>query len=206
MPLSSLRNQLFKQRHVEVLVIKQIDGELLHVCGVGVLEGSGSVNHKRRELSRDNHAFPVRMHEGNQVLQPQDFNRLVLLEEVQLHPRGCRPREAVSLEVEGHRYRVAHTPMRCWHFKGLLKIERTQQGLLLSTEDMSLIRAKALRRPAASTTSSVSSDRTSPLSSWRNGDTRSRTGQQGQGAGTTPRKTPLELYPGARELELEPKY
>ena len=75
MPLRSLRNHLFKQRHVEVLVIKQIDGELVHVCGAGVLEGAGSVSHKRRELMHDNHAFPVRMHDGNQVLEPHDFKR-----------------------------------------------------------------------------------------------------------------------------------
>ncbi|WP_158773098.1 hypothetical protein [Cobetia sp. L2A1] len=198
MPLRSLRDHLFKQRHVEVLVIKQIDGELVHVCGAGVLEGAGSVSHMRRELVRDNHAFAVRMHDGNQILQPHDFNRLVLLEDITLSPAGCRPREAVSLEVNGHRYRVAHTPMRCWHFKGHLVLERTPQGMLLSTEDMTMIRAKAHRQPGVCITPS-SSERVHKAPSWRGiATSKSHDGMRGVNSQVPQRQ--------GRELELEPKY
>ena len=204
MPLRSLRDHLFKQRHVEVLVIKQIDGELVHVCGAGIVEGNGSVSHKRRELQRDNHAFPVRMHDGNQVLQPDDFNRLVLLEELTLHPLGCQPKEAISLEVAGHRYRVAHTPMRCWHFRGHLVLERTPQGMLLSTEDMTLIRAKASRQPV-SNTARANAERLQKTPAWRNVAPRGHD-VHADGATTRQRAAARRIDSPTRELELEPKY
>ncbi|WP_088742520.1 hypothetical protein [Cobetia sp. QF-1] len=204
MPLRSLRNHLFKQRHVEVLVIKQIDGELVHVCGAGVLEGAGSVSHKRRELMHDNHAFPVRMHDGNQVLEPNDFNRLVLLEDVTLHPAGCRLKEAISLEVSGHRYRVAHTPMRCWRFTGHLILERTPQGMLLSTEDMTMIRAKAHRQPNVCITPS-SSERIHKASSWRGIATKNHDGLRSVNAPSRSMNNQTAERQ-VRELELEPKY
>lgn len=204
MPLRSLRDHLFRQRHVEVLVIKQIDGELVHVCGVGILEGNGSVSHKRRELQRDNHAFPVRMHDGNQILQPDDFNRLVLLDDVTLHPLGCLPREAISLEVAGHRYRVAHTPTRCWRFHGHLVLERTPQGMLLSTEDMTLIRAKASLKPTPGS-ARARAEHVPKTPAWRNLPSRGHD-VHADGAAARQHKTARRFEVTTRELELEPKY
>lgn len=133
--------RLLGKAPVEVWAIKQIDRDLLHLCGQATLV----TPRKRREvlaaLAVGTFQGAVAMAGSGVVLNARLFAALVPLESLQLLPDG-------HARWQGRDWRVAKVPQRCWPHEGHLIAQTSPYGGttgLVSSEDVSGIRQRVDR-------------------------------------------------------------
>jgi|GEM_PF-1561720 len=122
---------------IRVWVIKQIDADLLHLCGIGTLY------HPRQRpwvalsaLRHHRYQGGVRLGKTGIVLNSRLFADLVPLEALTL-------RGPTLARWEGRDWRVSQVPRRSWEHEGRLVVDRDTDGegeRLTSGEDVSRIR------------------------------------------------------------------
>ncbi|GAA0635510.1 hypothetical protein ACFPTY_08175 [Halomonas beimenensis] len=130
--------KLFGRSPIRVWVIKQVDRDLLHLCGEGRIEPEARRDDVIAALHRGEYAGPVRMPGGGLVLNSRLFAALVPHDGLHLGADG-------QAHWQGHLWRVAQVPQRCWAYEGRLVAQATGQGPLdlVSSEDTSAIRHRA---------------------------------------------------------------
>lgn len=130
---------------IPVWVIKQIDDNLLHLCGQGSVEPRAKRSSVMEDLHAGRYVGAVDMANGGLVLNARLFAALV-------------PLEALQLDAQGHAHwnescwHVAQVPQRCWTFEGRLIPQRQELGnqeQLVSVEDVSDIRRQLQQSFAA---------------------------------------------------------
>ncbi len=136
--------KLFGRTPVRVWIIKQIDRDLLHLCGEGRLDTGRKADAVLAELSEGHYQGPVQMGDGGLILNARLFAALVPHDGLHLGADG-------QAHWRGHNWRVARVPQRCWAYEGRLVPQMTPQGRLhlTSTEDLSGIRRRADSERAA---------------------------------------------------------
>ncbi|TFH86758.1 hypothetical protein EQG41_10505 [Billgrantia azerbaijanica] len=128
-----------KKKPIAVWVIKQIDDDLLHLCGQGSVEPANKRSDALAELAAGCYRGAVHMAGSGLVLNARLCAALVPLESLTLDAQG-------QAHWQGRVWRVSQVPQRCWTYEGRLTAQRQVQGgqaLLLSTEDVSNIRRQA---------------------------------------------------------------
>lgn len=123
----------------KVWVIKQIDHDLLHLCGQGIAEGKERHKDKLLALDAGHYCGPIRLTNSGLVLNSALFEALVPIDSLRLADDD-------QAHWRGKIYRVSWAPQRCWAFTGRLTTQTVMingQPGLVSTEDVSGIRAKA---------------------------------------------------------------
>lgn len=121
---------------VEVWVIKQVEDDLLHLCGQGVLESRDRRGKMLKALREGRFEGAVHMNGGGMVLNSGLFAALVPIESLQLLPQG-------QARWKGRDWLVAQAPQRCWAFRGSLIAQTSPLGGgLVSSEDVSNIRQR----------------------------------------------------------------
>mgnify|MGYP000096549913 CR=1 FL=1 len=134
--------RLFGSAPIEVWVIKQIDPDVLHLCGLGHLQYHGKRKHILADLARGQFQGGVRLVGGGLVLNARLFEALV-------------PRQALTLADDDHAHwqgrtwRVSRVPQRCWDFEGRLVAQplgNAGSPSLVSSEDVSNIRGRVDRQ------------------------------------------------------------
>lgn len=121
---------------IPVWVIKQIDDNLLHLCGQGSIEPQAKRSSVIEDLHAGRYQGAVSMAGGGLVLNARLFAALVPLEALQLDEQG-------HAHWHGRCWYVAQVPQRCWTFEGRLIPQRqllNEQEQLVSMEDVSDIR------------------------------------------------------------------
>ncbi|MCE8001826.1 hypothetical protein [Billgrantia ethanolica] len=121
---------------IPVWVIKQIDDNLLHLCGQGSVEPQAKRSSVIEDLHAGRYQGAVSMAGGGLVLNARLFAALVPLEALQLDEQG-------HAHWQGRRWYVAQVPQRCWTYEGRLTPQRqvfNNQEQLVSVEDVSDIR------------------------------------------------------------------
>ncbi|SFT64311.1 hypothetical protein [Halomonas saccharevitans] len=130
--------RLFHRPPVKVWVIKQIDRDLLHLCGQAELDPKAKRKQVLAELARGEYRGAVRMAGGGLVFNARLFAALIPLDELTLTDDGqARWRERL--------WRVSQVPQRCWSFEGSLIAEPASHvggSGLVSSEDVSGIRSR----------------------------------------------------------------
>lgn len=130
--------KLFGKPPVRVWVIKQIDPDLLHLCGQAELPPEAKRKQVLDELARGAYRGAVHMAGGGLVYNARLFAALVPLEALTLDDAG----EAHWRE---RRWRVSQVPQRCWGYEGPLVAEPAGHvggAGLISSEDVSGIRSR----------------------------------------------------------------
>lgn len=125
---------LFKTTPIKAWVIKQIDEDVLHLCGKGVLESNQKPRHVKKALEAGRYHGGVRMGDTGIVLNPQLLAALVPLDRLTLVEDGRKA------EWQGRRWHVSQVPQRCWDFDGHLVTHENPMFTapeLISTEDVS---------------------------------------------------------------------
>lgn len=130
--------KLLGKSPIKVWVIKQVDDDLLHLCGQGSLED----HHKRKAvlaaLARGKYRGAVRLAGTGLVLNARLFTALIPLDELTLTDDG-------QARWQGRRWRVSQVPQRCWGYEGPLIAEAAGHAGgsgLVSSEDVSGIRSR----------------------------------------------------------------
>ena len=124
---------------IVVWAIKQIDDDLLHLCGQARVKPAKKRGLTLAALSEGRYQGPVSMDGSGLVLNARLFAALIPVEELTIDAQG----EACWL---GRRWRVSQVPQRCWTYEGRLTTQRQLQGCLtelVSVEDVSAIRRQA---------------------------------------------------------------
>ena len=138
--------RLFGKSPVEVWVIKQVDPDLIHLCGQGILESRDKRSAVLDALARGAFQGGVRMAGSGLVLNARLFTALVPLDDLTLTDDG-------QAHWQGRRWRVSQVPQRCWSFEGSLVVKEVSPvggSGLISAEDVSGIRHRVDRdTPAA---------------------------------------------------------
>jgi len=133
--------RLFGKQPIEVWVIKQVDSDLLHLCGRATLPAKPSRKAVLAALAESGTGYqgPVTMLAGGAVLNARLFQALVPIDELQLLPDG-------QARWRGRDWQLAQAPQRCWTYEGRL-VARPDPlggtGALVSAEDVSGIRRQA---------------------------------------------------------------
>ena len=125
---------LFKTAPLKAWVIKQIDDDVLHLCGQGVLESNEKPRNVKKALEAGRYQGGVRMGDTGIVLNTRLLAALVPLDRLKLVEDG---RQA---EWQGRRWHVSQVPQRCWDFDGHLVTHENPMFTapeLISTEDVS---------------------------------------------------------------------
>lgn len=125
-----------KKSPLKVWVIKQIDDDILHLCGQGVLASTDKPKRLREALETDRYQGGVRMGDTGIVLNTRRLATVVPLDRLRLMEDS---REAAW---QGRRWVVSQVPQRCWDYDGHLVIEKnplSSSPALVSTEDVSTI-------------------------------------------------------------------
>ncbi|MFY0988992.1 hypothetical protein [Halomonas sp. C05BenzN] len=133
--LASLRQRLWGAP-IEVWVVKQIDDDILHLCGIGTLQSEQGRRRVIKALKQGDYHGGVRLGRTGVVLNSRLFTALPPLEALQLEhaSRAC---------WQGRTWRVSHVPQRCWQHEGRLVAHLgpvSDQAGLISSEDVSIIR------------------------------------------------------------------
>ena len=124
---------------VEVWVIKQVEDDLLHLCGQGILESRDKRSKVLKTLMEGHFKGAVHMSGGGMVLNSGLFAFLVPIESLQVLPHG-------QARWQGRDWLVAQVPQRCWAFRGPLIAQTSPLGGgLVSSEDVSDIRQRVDR-------------------------------------------------------------
>ncbi|WP_108446532.1 hypothetical protein [Halomonas denitrificans] len=130
--------KLFGKTPVRVWVIKQIDPDLLHLCGQAELPPEARRKQVLAELSRGEYRGAVHMAGGGLVYNARLFAALVPLDELTLDDDG-------QAHWQGRRWRVSQVPQRCWAYEGPLVAEPARHAGgsgLVSSEDVSGLRSR----------------------------------------------------------------
>ncbi|MBF7052028.1 hypothetical protein IOC61_01685 [Halomonas sp. KAO] len=125
--------QLFGKQPIDIWVIKQVDHDLLHLCGRGTLAAKPNRKAVMAALAESRYTGPVTMARGGRaVLNARLFQALVPLDELQLLSDG-------RARWQGRDWQVAQVPQRCWLFEGRLVAQPDPLnggGALVSVEDV----------------------------------------------------------------------
>ncbi|MFG6160069.1 hypothetical protein ACGTNG_14800 [Halomonas sp. 1390] len=130
--------KLLGKTPVKVWVIKQIDRDVLHLCGQAELDHDAKRKQVLAELARGEYRGPVRMAGGGLVFNARLFAALIPLDELTLTDDG-------QAHWQDRRWRVSQVPQRCWSFDGPLIVEAASHAGgsgLVSSEDVSGIRSR----------------------------------------------------------------
>lgn len=130
--------KLLGKTPVKVWVIKQIDQDVLHLCGQAELDHDARRTRVLAELARGEYRGPVRMAGGGLVFNARLFAALPPLDELTLTDDG-------QAYWQDRRWRVSQVPQRCWGFDGPLIAEPVRHvggSGLVSSEDVSGIRSR----------------------------------------------------------------
>lgn len=130
--------KLFGKPPVKVWVIKQVDRDLLHLCGQAVLDPEARRKQVLAELARGEYRGPVRMAGGGLVYNARLFAALIPLDELTLGDDG-------QAHWQDRPWRVSQVPQRCWGYEGPLIAEQARHvggAGLISSEDVSGIRSR----------------------------------------------------------------
>ena len=129
--------RLLGKSPVEVWVIKQVDPDLIHLCGQGALESRGNRRAVLDALARGAYRGGVRMAGGGLGL----FEALVPLDDLTLTDDG-------QARWQDRLWRVSQVPQRSWSFEGSLvakEVSPVGGSGLISAEDVSGIRQRVDR-------------------------------------------------------------
>ncbi|MDN3520886.1 hypothetical protein [Halomonas ramblicola] len=121
---------------IEVWVIKQIDTEVLHLCGIGTLHTEQRPWRALTDLKRGRYCGGVRLGQTGIVLNSRLFAALIPLDS--LHLEG--PAKA---RWQGRDWQVSRVPQRSWQYEGRLVAHPEPgggQARLVSGEDVAGIR------------------------------------------------------------------
>ncbi|MDX1465777.1 MAG: hypothetical protein R3215_08765 [Halomonas sp.] len=130
--------KLLGKTPVKVWAIKQIDQDVLHLCGQAELDRDTRRKQVLAALARGEYRGPVRMAGGGLVFNARLFTALVPLDELTLTDDG-------QARWQGRRWRVSQVPQRCWGYEGSLIVEAAGHAGgsgLVSSEDVSGIRSR----------------------------------------------------------------
>lgn len=130
--------RLLGKAPVEVWAIKQIDRDLLHLCGQATLETRRKRKVVLEALAGGTFQGAVSMAGSGVVLNARLLAALVPLESLQLLPDG-------HARWQGRDWRVAQVPQRCWTHEGHLIAQASPHDSttgLVSSEDVSGIRQR----------------------------------------------------------------
>ncbi|MFG6178864.1 hypothetical protein ACGTN6_16640 [Halomonas sp. THAF12] len=132
--------KLFGKTPIHVWVIKQVDPDLLHLCGEGRITPADRRDTQAimSALRRGDYRGAVEMTDNGMVLNARLFAALVPHDELHLGASG-------HAQWREHSWHVAQVPQRCWTYEGRLVAWSTSQGPLdlVSSEDVSGIRRRA---------------------------------------------------------------
>ena len=123
----------------EVWAIKQIDDDLLHVCGRGQLESRERAAKALQALQENRFEGAIRMRDSALVLNARLFVALAPVDDLILIDNS-------QAEWHGQRHRISWVPQRCWIYDGRLTTTLAQLNgapQRVSVEDVSAIRDKA---------------------------------------------------------------
>ncbi|GKW49757.1 hypothetical protein [Halomonas sp. NCCP-2165] len=136
----------FKDKPPECWVIKQVDDDLLHLCGRGLATARERPKRLLAKLHAGNYQGPVSFDNSGLVLNSRLFAALVPLDALHIDDQDrARWRDRL--------WRVSWVPRRCWTYEGRLTTQASAAGGrigLISVEDVASIRAKARPRATAS--------------------------------------------------------
>lgn len=133
--------RLLGRSPIEAWVIKQVDDDLLHLCGRGTLESRGKRKAVLAALAQGRFRGAVRLAGGGLVLNARLFAALVPLDDLTLTDDG-------QAHWQGRLWRVSRVPQRCWGFAGRLVAQpggNVGGPGLVSSEDVSGIRGRVAR-------------------------------------------------------------
>ncbi|PMR68324.1 hypothetical protein [Halomonas heilongjiangensis] len=128
--------KLLRRKSIEVWVVKQIDEDVLHLCGIGTPQTEQKRKAVIEALERGDYRGGVRIGKTGVVLNSRLFAALI-------------PLEALTLEHErlalwqDRTWQISRVPQRCWHHEGRLIAHLDPLGNhsgLVSSEDVSTIR------------------------------------------------------------------
>lgn len=162
---------LFKRKSPECWIIKQIDDDLLHLCGRGKATAKGRAKAVEEALHQGSYEGPVALDNSPLVLNSRLFAALVPI-------TALRVDDEERAHWQGRIWHVSWVPQRCWAYEGPLTTQPTTVGGrhgLISVEDVTPIRAKASPQAAPPTHGPLYS--LEPLG----GITTEKGAQQGQG-------------------------
>lgn len=121
---------------IEVWVVKQVDADILHLCGIGRLQTEQRPWAAFRALKQGRYQGGVRLGRTGFVFNSRLFATLIPLDELHLEP-------ASHARWQGRDWQIAQVPERSWHHPGRLIAQRVStdgQERLISSEDVSNIR------------------------------------------------------------------
>ncbi|MGJ7456753.1 hypothetical protein ACR80S_15975 [Halomonas sp. MA07-2] len=130
--------RLLGKTPIDVWVIKQVDIDLLHLCGRATLEARPNRKAVLAALEEGRFAGAVKMATGGVVLNAKLFQALVPVEQCELlHDNQARWR--------GRDWSLSQVPQRCWTFPGRLIAQpdpTSASDALISAEDVAGIRQR----------------------------------------------------------------
>lgn len=132
--------RLLGRTPIDVWVIKQVDADLLHLCGRATLAAKPNRKAVHAALERGEFSGAVTMATGGMVLNSRLFRALIPAEALQLLPDG-------QACWQGRDWLLSQVPQRCWTFEGRLvaRPDPTGSGSLVSVEDVTGIRRQVDR-------------------------------------------------------------
>lgn len=132
--------RLLGRTPIDVWVIKQVDADLLHLCGRATLAAKPNRKAVLAALERGEFSGAVTMATGGMVLNSRLFRALIPAEALQLLPDG-------QARWQGRDWLLSQVPQRCWTFEGRLvaRPDPTGSGSLVSVEDVTGIRRQVDR-------------------------------------------------------------
>lgn len=134
-PISTLLKWLGRAP-IRVWVIKQIDDDILHLCGVGTLQCDQRRRAVIEALTKGEYRGGLRIGQTGPVLNSRLFQALIPLEALRLEQDG-------SAHWQGRHWRVSDVPQRCLTYEGRLvahiALLESRAGLN-SSEDVSTLR------------------------------------------------------------------
>jgi hypothetical protein len=137
---------LFGKPPIRVWVIKQIDADLLHLCGEGHVspDGPRASHGVLTALSRGEYHGAVEMLDNGFMLNARLFVALLPGDAFYLDASGLA-------HWQGRSWRVSRVPQRCWTYTGPLVADPMPHGESgwVSSEDVSDIRRRAESEPRA---------------------------------------------------------
>ncbi|WP_133482689.1 MULTISPECIES: hypothetical protein [Halomonas] len=129
-------HHLFKKAPIKAWIIKQIDNDVLHLCGQGGLESTNTPRHVKKSLQAGNYQGGVRVGNTGIVLNTRLLAAVVPLDQLTLAEDGR------VAKWQGRRWSVSQVPQRCWEYEGQLVTRANPMSdtpSLISTEDVSAI-------------------------------------------------------------------
>lgn len=135
----------FKGKPPECWVIKQIDDDLLHLCGRGLATARERPKARQAKLRSGRYEGPVSFNNSGLVLNSRLFAALVPLEALRIDDQD-------RAQWRDRLWQVSWVPQRCWTYEGRLTTQASAAGGrigLISVEDVAGIRAKATPQAAA---------------------------------------------------------